>query len=561
VNEELYKIEKLLDEKVSNLSIWSLSFQKIITILLYNIETITRKLGKETSMDYTGRLSYIYPIIKKYAKNNELESTTNALTSIKTNFLNDIIFLTSYAHLCLLIPQVRKGTLKVESINGNTFNLIFTTPQVEFSEKIDRIYSYSSLQVSFDYESLNKLPPYIKKKIEDLQFNLNSQDFIIIQDIYTFYIEYHYFVKPTSDVSFEEYFKFSYSEYNSFCAAIRAFSEYFLALNNEYFKAANQNRNNEKLADKLMSEHFEWAVCCIDYKFLGWIKGMTNLPYDKLLKITGYYISVQVQNDKEIIEEHSYCGDGYFPPLILNNQNLIFSPRGCKYMLNINNILYSENKCNKKKFDDYLSKEFEPNLINQVVLLFGKFPELKIFTNCVYKNGEIDIVVIDDKKGFVLNFQVKATIAPDSSRSVERVSDRVIEAFSQIEAFNKLEVDYKNSFYEKLLKHKFLVKKTNSIVLVRSCAGTEKSWRHNEKNPIVNYILLYWILSNKLKSNQLSIEFFEEEVYAAQDYFMKISNPQTLFEELEIDEFRINFPNIEIDSKELNITYIKSETE
>ncbi|MFN5847667.1 MAG: hypothetical protein ACK43K_04195, partial [Chitinophagales bacterium] len=227
----------------------------------------------------------------------------------------------------------------------------------------------------------------------------------------------------------------------------------------------------------------------IDYKFLGWIKGMTNLPYDKLLKITGYYISVQVQNDKEIIEEHSYCGDGYFPPLILNNQNLIFSPRGCKYMLNINNILYSENKCNKKKFDDYLSKEFEPNLINQVVLLFGKFPELKIFTNCVYKNGEIDIVVIDDKKGFVLNFQVKATIAPDSSRSVERVSDRVIEAFSQIEAFNKLEVDYKNSFYEKLLKHKFLVKKTNSIVLVRSCAGTEKSWRHNEKNPIVNYIL------------------------------------------------------------------------
>ncbi|MFN7423807.1 MAG: hypothetical protein ACK5QP_10430, partial [Chitinophagales bacterium] len=142
MNEELYKIEKLLDEKVSNLSIWSLSFQKIITILLYNIETITRKLGKETSMDYTGRLSYIYPIIKKYAKNNELESTTNALTSIKTNFLNDIIFLTSYAHLCLLIPQVRKGTLKVESINGNTFNLIFTTPQVEFSEKIDRIYSY-----------------------------------------------------------------------------------------------------------------------------------------------------------------------------------------------------------------------------------------------------------------------------------------------------------------------------------------------------------------------------------------------------------------------------------
>lgn len=148
--ENLVEIEKILDKKLEKLSIWKLSFQDIFSTLLLIAENIDYKGDSDTAMDYISRISLIYPLIKKYANNKEIESTTNSLLNTGTKeYLEDINFLISYAHFSLLMPQVHRKILNVNQLSDLSFKLDFTNDNIKNSELIDKLYSTISLQISF----------------------------------------------------------------------------------------------------------------------------------------------------------------------------------------------------------------------------------------------------------------------------------------------------------------------------------------------------------------------------------------------------------------------------
>lgn len=437
LKQQLIEIEKELDDQVKALDIWELPFQSILSMLLLTIDNIATRGQKDTAMDYASRLSYIYPLIKANAAKSPLTPTTEAILKGDAGvYINDINFLNAYAHFCLLIPQIRKDLMEVKSIDGTNIQLGYPSKEVEFSETIDRLYSYLALQLVVEFPQ-HKIEAYTQWKVELDPDTVSAKDFAFIKHIFEHYNQYFILIKALPEDVFSEMTGLSYGEYHALSAAVRAFSDFFSALA-KVFRQRAEKTTNPELANHLMSRYFEWAVCCLTHKSLGWFAGMTDLSIKKLDNFLSFYMQIYSDTTGESFKDRSFCGEGFFPPFTLLEDHAIYSPYACRHMLTINNILYSINKKQKKFFDEKISAHLEPTLICQLTYLFSSLPNISTKANINYNGGEIDFMVLSEQENIVLCFQVKSTIAPDSSRTVERVTDRVLEGMQQIAQFDQL---------------------------------------------------------------------------------------------------------------------------
>lgn len=539
---QLIKIEKELDEKITNLSIWKLPYQHILTVLLYNVENIDFSNRGDTAMDYLGRLSHIYPLIKKYAKESNLVNSSQALVET-TSYMEDINFLNAYAHFCQLMPQIHRGTITAINIKEKKITLDYPSDEIKHSELIDRLYSYISLHVIYSFNNFKGLEKYTDAKVSSGETNINANDLAWIKNIYTHHKHYFFNVQILPDKVFKESLGFTYKQYISYSAALRAFSDYFITLGRSYRKLAIA-----KKSDNLMNEYFEWSVCCLNFKFLGFFQGMSGLQREVFDKILTFHLNIISNTTGETFKSKGFCGDGFCPPITLLQNSIIFSPLALRFNLNINNILFSLNKNDKKIFDEKISESLEPTLIKQMEYLFSRFNNIKISKNLNYSKSEIDFIVLSKKEKVCLLFQVKTTIAPDSARTVSRVESRVTEALKQIKCFDDLPVNEKNEIINREFKTNLDEINYQNIIMVRSSAGSEKSWAINKKFRIVNYTFLAKILCEKLKSRNFDFSDFSNEILSFQDDMIKKSNWKVNNETLKIDDYEIQFPDITYDN-------------
>jgi len=485
--EQILKIEQELDEKLKNLAIWKLPFQTILSWLLMTIDEVDRSKGADTAIDFCSRLSYIYKYVKQYASKEPLNSTTNSVLSFDRKYIGDINFLIAYAHFSLLVPQVRRGVMGIIAVNANTVELDYVSKETEHAELIDRLYSYISLQAMVTYPKEEQLKHFLSKKADEISTLFNGEDAHWVKDMSDFFKQYHITVEVLPSKLLEDVLGFSFQDYLSFKGAVRAFGEYHLQLAKAFFALANAEKANPERADSLMSQYFENIVNCLDFKFIGFYMTISGLSKDKVLKLMSYYLSIYINNTGEKFVERGFCGEGFYPPFTLFDTHLIWSPYAVRYMLTINNILYSVNKKDTKTFDEKLSSHLEPTLINQLEYLFTSLQGVRVRKNINYPGSEIDLLVYSPSENICIVIQVKATIAPDSSRTVDRVQDRALEGVQQINHFRALE----NNAKQEIVNKAFEVKQTNTVfidlLVVRSCAGSELIWKHNEDIKITNY--------------------------------------------------------------------------
>lgn len=543
LQDQLLDIEKELDAQVKTLCIWQLPFQTIVSMLLLTIDNIDMKGEKDTAMDYTSRLSYIMPIVKSLAAKAPLESTTVAImTGADIAYIEDINFLNAYAHFCILMPQVRKGIMEVQSINGSQIKLQYPSEEVKFSETIDRLYSYLAIPMSLLYPQ-NKLDFHTAWKIELSPGGIDQKDMLFIKQVFEHYNKYFILIKPLPEQVFIEMTGLTYNEYPALAAAVRAFSDFYISLARAYYKKSGKAKKQE-LADNFMSEYFEWIVCCLTHKTLGWFAGLTNLTIKKLDSFLSFYMQIYSNTTGEAFTENAHCGEGFYPPFLLFDKSVIFSPHACKYMITMNNILYSVNKKQKKMFDEKISEHLEPTLISQIIYLFSFLPGVTVTKNVNYGTSEIDLIVLSEVENTALCFQVKSTLAPDSSRTVERVTDRVLEGMKQIEVFDALDPSHKqkiiNDAFDRNLKDTAII----NLLAVRSSAGSIASWKKNEQSKIINYPLLASLIADKVKKGDLGITNFDKEISVAQQDLLSKGNSLEVIEKLLIGKYTIEFPNI-----------------
>lgn len=543
MKQTLINIEKHLDEKARNLSIYGSGFQSVYSSILFAAETIDYKGDKDTSMDYLGRTSLIYPLIKKQSARIETLNTTEALLKLQENpkFIDEINFLNAYAHFSMLMPQIHRGTLIVKSIDQNRIVLDFPNENVLKSEVIDKLYTAQSLPISFSSDEIfRRTKELTDKKAQNRNFDINNEDFALIKGIYRFHLYTQVNVEVLSSY---DVLGFSNDEYLQFIASLKAFSYFFIALGRSYKDQVKDN-NSEEINDRLMSEYMEWSICCLKFDVVHWFSEIAELAHEKFMLILSYFIDIYTHNPQQKIESNSFAGEGFLPPVTLLGDSILFSPLSFRYLLSFNNVLYSINKKNRELFDNRISQDLEPVLISQLSYLFSSFDDLKHEKNISYSSSEIDLLILSQKEKVCLSIQVKTTIAPDSSRSVSRVQDRIIEAHLQIQKFEDLGKENQLKLINSTFKTKLDDVKIINLIVVRSSAGSDKSWEINEKYRIVNYSVLAKILCRKKKSNSFSFMNFDEEILNEQELIMKESEWSVESEVLQIDEYEIEFPNI-----------------
>ncbi|WP_282164757.1 hypothetical protein [Cellulophaga baltica] len=558
MKDRIIEIEKILDKKVTELSIYKESFQSIYSILLFTAESIDYKGDNDTAMDYLGRTSLIYPIIKKYAQNSGTENTTQAILKIgSVEYLENINFLIAYAHFSMLMPQIHRGTLEVKSIEGNKIKIDFPNDSVKESELIDKLYSTISLPITFSYKQQEKIKSYTDLKVKNKDFTICAKDFLLIKEIYDYHLKFSINIEVLNDELIQSKMGFSIIEFKKFVATLKSFSEYFIFLSRSYKEQINDSNSAEE-NDKLMSEYMEWSVCCLNYKTLGWFIGISDISQDKFDLILSYFIDIYSNNTGVDFESNSFTGEGYQPPITIIDESILFSPHALRYLLSFNNILYSINKTNRELFDNEISNKLEPVLIKQLKYLFSQFGELEQKENVNYPGSEIDLLVLNKEEKVCLSIQVKTTIAPDSSRTVARVQGRTNEALKQIEKFEKLSSDDQLNLINDNFQSDLDEIKIINLIIVRSSAGSDKGWEINKTYRILNYSMLARILCNKLKSDDRNFSNFDNEILEKQKELIDDSNWGIDYETLKIGEFEIEFPNIHFDDKKILTEHIKS---
>lgn len=559
MSQRLKQIEKELDKRISELSIWKLPFQSILSSLLFGAENIDFNGKVDTAADYLGRLSLIYPLVKKHAKNKESNNTTQSLLATgQKEFIEDINFLNAYAHFSMLMPQVHRETLVVKGDNGNLISLDFKNSEVQYSELIDKLYSFISLHLVFSFKDQEALENFTNDKARKREYSLQAQDFIWIERIYEHYKKYYFHVHVLPSQTVIDTLGFTFDDYYSFVAAFRAYSDYFIKLGRSYKSQVDELNGNEEDNEKLMSEYMEWTVCCLKYQSLGWAMHTSKLDKSTFDKILSYYIEIVSNGTKENFIANSFCGDGYFPPLILLNESIIYSPLSLRYFLNFNNILYSINKKNRPLFDQNISPHLEPTLINQIAYLFSFYQNVETKKNVNYSESEIDLVVLSKSEETCLFFQAKTTIAPDSARTVARVQDRIIEAKTQIEKFEALGLSDKLSVINNEFGTDFKNLKFINLIVVRSSAGSEKGWSINKQFKISNYSLLSKVLCEKINKSNFHIGKLDHEIEATQNQLITDSDWSVDYETLIIGDYHIRFPDISYNDNNLMTFNLKT---
>lgn len=536
------KIETELDELFKELPVWNLSFQTIISTLLITVECIDLKQNKDTAMDYISRLSYLYPNIEKFAAKKKVTTTTHSILGSQ-EYLQYFDFLSGYGHFSMLMPQVHRKMFAISQLDKKSFYLKYADEITEHAEIIDRLYSYLSQEIIINYPN-NILNEYVKQKVKSGFWATNEIDDELIRDIFVHYKRNSLIVKPLPDQVLINTLGFSYEDYYSFCAAGRALSDWQMALARAFYAEAIKSVDDEELADKLMSEYFEYSVCC--YKNIGFElnRKLAGLSENIFNKILSFYLTVYEQPTNKVIKSNSVCGDGYFPPFIVMGDSFIYGLHCTKYMLTLNNILYSANNNPeiKKTFDNLISGQLEPVLINQLIYLFSNLTDLKIIPNINYAGGEMDLLIVSDKEKFAICIQAKATIAPDSGRTVKRVEDRSIEGINQIKHFERFTEKEKLNIINNAAGTSLDTVVLENLLVVRSCAGSKKIWHYNDKYPIINYILLASIIADKLQEQVFTISDIIPRIKSAQQELVSKSAGSIDYETLTIHDYQIKFP-------------------
>lgn len=547
--ELLKEKEQLIDTEIEALSLWKYSFQTVYLNLLYLAEKVDIDGNGDSAMDYFARTAAIFGLVRDKCQGHDSYGTTwNALSQTLKDkqFFVDMETLYAYGHFSMLMPQIHRTVFQIDKKSETSFNLSFQTAEMLEAEKKDRLLSILSQQLSIQYIRQRELDQYFMEKIKIGNTELEDYDIHWMTDMYQFNIKHRYRTEILSDAVLSETIGITNADYDHFCSSIRACSDFLLTFGRA-FKTLSDKISDEQKEEKeqLFGEYLEWTTCTLMYQILEIMIDLSGLSETKFKTLLSYYCQIYIGVPDTSYSENAFCGDGYLPPFLLMPERVIFSPLAIRYLYTFDNLLYSVNKRQNALFANTISKNLEPNLISQIHRNFSNFQNLNGKKNIPIPGGEIDYIVLCEEQYVCITFQVKATLSPSSSRTVSRVESRSLEGIEQINHFEGLDKQVQlqtiNGAFGKTFKKLNFI----NILLLRSCAGSEKVWTSGVT--ITNYHLLTGLLGRKLKNGDYNFSSFGKELDEYLDEMLALSKPEVNEEKLVIDDITIKFPDITFD--------------
>lgn len=549
LTEILKSTERILDEKLQGLSIWKHNFQTIFCSLLYYAEKIDFDANDDTTVDYLSRISVLWKTISQLSVKAEISSTVEALMSSNNDeqFLADLNFLYQYGHFAMLMPQIHRDVFAIEK-KEECFILSYKTPESTAAELKDKVLSCLAQENTFSLRFESQLKLYLYKKILSGNFDIDAKDGFWINRIYEHHLTYSHRNEVLPDEIAKEHLGFTNADFDRFWAGMKAMGDFMHLLGRTFKGEAVQHLETQEF---FISEHIEWSVCTHDLmSFFGNVKKITGLGDKEFNAILSYYCLIYERPENQEITSRAFCkDDGFFPPFTLTKHHVIYSPLLIRYFNPFNNILYSMSKKQQAVFDNKISSCLEPTLVAKAINLFNGIRGLKALANINYHEGEIDFMVLSEQERTCLCFQVKATIAPSSTRGLFRVETRSLEGIEQIERFEHLTEEEKTKIINTAFGVNLPMIDTIGILMVSASAGSSASWE--KPIPICNLSLLSGLLGKKTKEGNFDISNFSNELTAYLEELIGISKWQVTDEKITFEELQLQFPDISFDDHSL----------
>jgi hypothetical protein len=533
--DEIKLFEKSCDEEIANLSLWKKPLRSILTayIMMADSMVFGGRFGRQIERDQykaeriLARLSYLAPHLNNCSR-ELLRNGREAIEKFGEKDKPELQEALMYAHFCEIMPAFRQDYYDVD-LQEEDFHFSYKSDDFAKSEVKDVL--LTELCLGLNTKKPEEIPAAIFSGIS-LQYPHKDLSAYIKGAAINYDLHCSSFSEPTyiPDGAFFASFGFSQDAFQKIRGALWSLSDLLLGLSAFYEELARYNDNRAM---------WEWRVVdCIAPTFkrswlVSFLSRLTGVSSAKIIKVLDFLVASE-QN-----EMFDRSGNGYLQPLVQLGEFIFTSPLLLRMMPSMRNMLYTLNKSDADHFSRAVAHHLEVELLKEVSDLCDKIPGLLFIGNVQWshegREGELDAILYDSDRRFILALQAKAAIPPEGARMTRNVEARTLEAVDQVTSFEKLSRKSKERILSGAIGNvsdDFFV---SHGIVTRSGLGTNKAWKATEGISVFNVGLLSYAL---VGSDKTSLDF--------------LSDPETFLAEVIDDLVRHHFISWEVGIIPLN---------
>lgn len=485
---ELKEFEERADTEIAKLALWRQPIRSILSLIYLSADGqyVGVRFNREGPRnDEVGtamitRMSYVAHFFERCPREVGAD-VDDALSVFDGQFKTDIEQLLGYAHFCEIMPLVWRGFFSVER-RPSAF--VLRHPNEEFVKHEEYDILMSEMVLPHDQAP----PPYpienCKRMVKTWPQIPGDALIDVLKGAYDHYVGNVFELPLLSDEAFKESFNFSRTEFVCVRAALMAYADFCLSMADAAELLSGRAFTRPRL-EILQREVREWAAPLLNRNhIIGMAAGLSGVEPAAAERIVDLF-TLDLDN-----LEGSGAGEGFFPPYLRLGNALLFSPHAVKRTMPERNLLYTMVRTDNKKFDNVVSSQLEPALLEDAAQFLSGLPGVEVTKNVNWEKGEIDLLAYHEASNSAFQLQAKAGVPPQGARMVAQVESRTLEAAKQIKRFLDLSSDEKDGICSSAIGRRVSGVAWSSGILVRTCLGTKKAWSGIAGSVPLNPVLL-----------------------------------------------------------------------
>jgi Holliday junction resolvase-like predicted endonuclease len=464
--DDLVELEAELDDLARGTRLTDLSRRSVLTGLLsqshfvmygglgFDLET-----RPAVGAAMINRFSYLLDLLDQCPEEPIGASAADAFSPYLDDptLFGDLLYLVQYGHLCELLPEVRRGWYVVSGSRESGFRLDHPSEEFAESEARDTILADVSLPFSV------RPPP--NDALFDGACISGGLPASLIAEV-ALYVEHYrraiFEVPLFDDAGWQDALGVAEEDFLRFRAFWLAWAEVCFRIGEAVRRRLVTAPDDKAVGD----EYIEWVVPYLNPRFIEGLAittaGLSGEAYDRLTQFFTH-------------APGSGGGEGFFPPLHMIGDGLLFAPAAVQMMLASRNIAYALNKTDPDRFAAMLSHHLEPFLLARAAAIFGRL-DVEVRTNVSWSRGEIDLLAYDPASNVAVHVQAKAPVPPQGARMTRAVESRAREGLQQLAKFRSAAPEEVDQIVGSALGRPVADVAVRDMLIVRTCLGTHKVW-------------------------------------------------------------------------------------
>lgn len=470
-----------VDEYIKNL-ISNLAPFELLTLLFSNsyfFDQYQNDQSKDKKKNSRGNhihnIGYLSGILKWTNKEVFKGTESYVKNSDRQKNANIFIELCSYAEFCQIFPNVHRNFYH-STVTKNELTLVHKSEDQSHLEALDMILStLYNPQVS---HLMNYEKSWFNSAAEGLFHNKDPVNYIhIIKSLYTKYKQHNLYLSPIDSKTLEDISEATLEDFHNFSSACYAICQYRLLLADAALEQMEIDEEKQKKIEIIIFNQ----IVVFEKK-------------ESLTKLISYISKVSLRKTQSLIkyfstslEKYRLSGEGFTPPFVEDGEDYIFNPVVVQRNISTRNILFHIQKNNKSLYEKKISITMEKTLVEHAEFYLKNLKNITTAKFHKWENGEIDILIYRDSDNTAIFIEAKAFLPPDSTRSVVRATERIInEAIDrQINRFKELPQSRKENILSSALGRPVKDIKIFYAILTWSSLGDHSVWKkYNDIIPI-----------------------------------------------------------------------------